>query len=283
MAYHPKHVSTPFGDIAYTDQGRGPVALFVHGVFRNAYLWRHVMAKVSDVRRCIAVDLMAHGATRTAPDQDVDFTAQAAMLEAFCDRLGLAQVDLVTNDSGGGIGQIFAAQHPDRIRTLTLTDCDTADNWPPPAFLPTVLLAREGKFAERGRRMLEDFALARTAFARAYERPEAVDDDTVRTYLAPIYGTAEAARNVERFVAAQDCRHTLAIEAQLRRVAVPTLIAWGTDDVFFPVKWAYWLRGVLVGARPVIELEGARLLFPEEYPDLLVKPLRELWGVSAQG
>ena len=42
MAYFNKHVVTPFGDIAYTEQGNGPAALFVHGVFKNAYFWRHV-------------------------------------------------------------------------------------------------------------------------------------------------------------------------------------------------------------------------------------------------
>src|SRR5579862_4846502 len=121
MTYAHHHVATPFGDIAYTDQGSGPAALFVHGVFRNAYLWRHVIGRVADQRRCIAVDLMAHGATRIAPDQDLSFTAQAEMLAAFCDRLNLDQVDVVANDSGAGISQIFAAHHPERIRSLTLT------------------------------------------------------------------------------------------------------------------------------------------------------------------
>jgi hypothetical protein len=46
------------------------------------------------------------------------------------------QVDLVGNDSGGGIAQIFAALNPERVRTLTLTNCDTHDNWPPEAFKP---------------------------------------------------------------------------------------------------------------------------------------------------
>jgi hypothetical protein len=34
-------VSTPSGRITYVEQGEGPVALFVHGVIVNGYLWRH--------------------------------------------------------------------------------------------------------------------------------------------------------------------------------------------------------------------------------------------------
>src|SRR5262249_30927032 len=62
-----QHAVTPIGDIAYAERGRGPAALFVHGVFLNHDLWRHVVDRVADTRRCIAVDLLGHGATRTPP------------------------------------------------------------------------------------------------------------------------------------------------------------------------------------------------------------------------
>ena len=44
------------------EAGSGPVALFVHGVLLNGHVWRHQLAGLSDVRRCIAVDLLAHWA-----------------------------------------------------------------------------------------------------------------------------------------------------------------------------------------------------------------------------
>ncbi len=95
---------------------------------------RHVIDRVADIRRCIAIDQLAHGATRTLAEQDVSCKAQVQMLEAFCAALGLDQVDLVANDSGGSIAQIFAALDPQRIRSLTLTNCEVHDNWPPAAF-----------------------------------------------------------------------------------------------------------------------------------------------------
>src|SRR4029453_12809122 len=76
-------VQTPSGRIAYIEQGAGPVALFVHGVLLNKHLWRHQLAGLSDLRRCIAVDLLAHGDTDIAADKDVSVTANARMLEEF--------------------------------------------------------------------------------------------------------------------------------------------------------------------------------------------------------
>ncbi|HYM85507.1 MAG TPA: alpha/beta fold hydrolase, partial [Pseudoxanthomonas sp.] len=98
-----KVVETPSGRISYVEQGSGPVALFVHGVLLNGYLWRHQMAGLSDNRRCIAPDLLAHGHTEIDPGQDVSVTANAHMLAQFLDALGIDRVDLVGNDSGGGI------------------------------------------------------------------------------------------------------------------------------------------------------------------------------------
>ena len=44
----------------------------------------------------------------------------------------------------------------------------------------------------------------------------------------------------------------------------PTLIAWGTDDVFFDTRWSRWLAETIPGTRQRVEFEGARIFFPEE-------------------
>jgi len=126
-----RSIATPSGRISYAEAGSGPVTLFVHGVLLNKHLWRHQLAELSAIRRCIAVDLLAHGDTEIAPGQDVSVTANANMLREMLDALHIDQVDLIGNDSGGGIAQIFAALTPDRVRTLTLTNCDTHDNGRP--------------------------------------------------------------------------------------------------------------------------------------------------------
>jgi pimeloyl-ACP methyl ester carboxylesterase len=139
-----KSVMTRSGRIAYSENGTGAAALFLHGVLLNGYLWRNQVEALSDVRRCIALDLLAHGDTEIDPEQDVSATANAQMIGEFLDALRLDQVDLIGNDSGGGIAQIFAALHPGRVRSLTLTDCDAHDNWPPDAFKPFLEMVTAG-------------------------------------------------------------------------------------------------------------------------------------------
>src|ERR1700741_3928367 len=98
---------TPSGRIGYATAASGPVALFVHGVLLNKHLWRHQLAKLSAIRRCIAVDLLAHGETEITPNQDVSVTANAKMLKEVLDALKVDRVDLVGNDSGGGVAPIL--------------------------------------------------------------------------------------------------------------------------------------------------------------------------------
>jgi len=277
MANAKKHASTRFGEIAYTETGSGPAALFIHGIFHNGYLWRDVIDGLKAGRRCIAVDLMAHGDTRISADQDLSFTAQAAMLDAFCEALGLDAVDAVANDSGAGIAQIFAARHPARIRSLVLTNGDVHDNWPPASFERTRQAAAQGLLAPALHRMLADLDFARTTFASGYEHPERLSADMFQASLGPLVSNEQRTKDFLRFVAAMDCRDTVEVESLLRRLEAPTLVVWGTADIFFPVKWAYWLRGAIPGVRKVIELEGAKLFFPEERAQDFAKVVREFW------
>ncbi|MDI6949536.1 alpha/beta fold hydrolase, partial [Serratia sp. Se-RSmG] len=60
-----QRVIVPEGTISYVEKGEGPVALFIHGLMVNSYLWRHQLVGLSDIRRCIAPDLLAHGHTDT--------------------------------------------------------------------------------------------------------------------------------------------------------------------------------------------------------------------------
>src|ERR1700722_10235833 len=261
-------VQTPSGRLAYAEVGSGPVALVVHGVLLNKHLWRHQLAELSDIRRCIAVDLLAHGDSEIAPDQDVTVTDNANMLKEVLDALKIDKADVIGNDSGGGIVQIFAANNPHRIRSMTLTDCDTHDNWPPEAFRPFVEMTRSGGLRETLSAMLNDKNIYRSqqALGPAYEHPEKVSDEDIETYLRPFFRSEQRIRDLERFVVAFDNKHTLAVESRLRQLRAPTLIVWATDDVYFPVKWADWLAETIPGAKKPVKLEGARLFFPEERP-----------------
>jgi pimeloyl-ACP methyl ester carboxylesterase len=270
---------TRSGEISYLDTGTGPVALFVHGIATNAYLWRNVISALATERRCIAIDLPLHGQSPVTGGQDLSLAALAAGLEDFCDALGLAGIDLVANDTGGAIAQIFAARHPERLATLTLTNCDTSDNLPPEAFKPMIDLAAAGDLAPSAVALFADLdAAAQFSFGSAYEHLDRIDPGIIRSYLEPCVGTLERARQFERLLVALDADDLVSVTPQLKELTVPTLVVWGTGDTFFDVAWAYWLRDTIPGTTRVVTVDGARLFFPEERPEDLAPHLRQHWA-----
>jgi len=267
------------GGIAYTEFGdeAAPAALFVHGLATGGLMWRHVIEQLADTSRCIAIDLPAHGGSQARADMAI--TALAEVLAELCDGLGLGQIDLVGNDTGGAICQVFAARHPGRLRSLTLTNCDTDGNFPPPDFAPFVEMAKRGEVAPLLAGIASDPASWATApLAELYEEPAKVPAEVWREYYTSAGGTPDRARDVERMMAAFDPALLAAATPALRTLQVPTLIVWGTAGANnFDVTWAYQLRETIPGARDVIEVDGAKMFFPEERPGDLVPHLRDFW------
>jgi pimeloyl-ACP methyl ester carboxylesterase len=229
---------------------------------------------------------MGLGYTEIAPTQDVSFTAQARMLAQVLDALGIERLDLVGNDSGGAVAQIFAAHHPDRLASLVLTNCDVHDGWPPPQVLPLIEHARAGTLPSIFTPMIERPDLARQRYARgesvplfrSYADASVLTDELIRLYLQPLFSSPQRIAAFERYWLGFDNAHTIAIHDALKTLEVPTLIVWGLQDFFFDKRWAYWLRDTIPGARPVVEVDDARLFFPEDRPDRLTEPMLRFWS-----
>jgi len=272
---------TPMGRIAYVECGAGPAALFLHGFPLNGFHWRGTLDDLSGIRRCIALDLMGLGHSEVAADQSLTFEDQARMVAAFLDKLEIEQADLVGNDTGGGVSQLVAAHFPSRVRTLTLTNCEVHDLWPN-ATLRALFdsLGAEGAMAGL-KALVQNPAMARRAFATAYENVEQIPAEAFRVYLEPVLSTDERALNVQRFVrAAQiDRDQMVAAAPMLRQLRAPAQVIWGDADTFFDVEPSLnWLKANVPSIKKVIAVPRARLFFPEEHPRLISVLLREFWN-----
>jgi pimeloyl-ACP methyl ester carboxylesterase len=276
---HRHTVSTDAGDLSYLDIGTGPVALFVHGIGSNAFLWRNVIGGLTAQRRCIAIDLPLHG--HSPVTADLSLAGLASALAGFCDALGLGRIDLVANDTGGAIAQVFAARHPERLASLTLTNCDTDGNMPPEVMKPLIEQAAAGELAPTAVALFADLGAAGQAvFGEFYEDLERVDPWLIRSYLEPLAGTMERAREFERLLVSLDPADLAAVTPLLGKLTVPTLVVWGTGDKAFDVSWAYWLRDTIPGAAGVVTIDGGRLFFPDERAAEFVPHLERHWAAA---
>src|SRR5258708_2539990 len=90
------------GTVEYRDTGDGPVLVLLHGLMMDASLWDGPIADLSADHRCVAPTLPL-GAHRRAmnPGADLSLPGIARLVTEFLDHLGLHDVTLVGNDTGG--------------------------------------------------------------------------------------------------------------------------------------------------------------------------------------
>lgn len=279
-----RFVETPFGRIAYVERGSGSAALFLHGFPLNAFQWRGAIAGLSPVRRCIAPDFMGLGFTEVAKGQSLAPGEQAAMIVALLDRLSVPSVELVANDSGGAVAQLLVTRHPSRVRTLLLTNCDTEHDSPPPLLLPVIEASRKGTFAdERFIPQLADKSLARSAKGiggLCYADPAHPTDEAIEYYFRPLVSTPERKALVHAYALALERNPLEGIGPALKRCRIPTRIVWGTSDVIFSPKSPDYLDQAFGDSRGVRRLDGRKLFWPEELPNVLVDEARRLWDTN---
>ncbi|HEY5971989.1 MAG TPA: alpha/beta fold hydrolase [Pseudoxanthomonas sp.] len=277
-----RYVRTSFGDIAYIERGTGPAALFLHGFPLNGFQWRDALARLSPYRRCIAPDFLGMGYTRVAEGQGCTPEAQVDMLLALLDALSVSSVDVVANDSGGAVAQLLVARHRHRVRTLLLTNCDAEDDSPPPALLPVIELARKGRFVDEWLgKWRADKALARSADGiggMCYADPAQPTDEAIDTYFAPLLSTQRCMDNAHAYALALERNALAGIGTALRSCKVPTRIVWGTSDTIFSAASPRRLDHDFGHSRGVRLLEGSKLFWPEERPDVIAEEARRLWG-----
>jgi pimeloyl-ACP methyl ester carboxylesterase len=94
--------------------------------------------------------------------------------------------------------------------------------------------------------------------------------------------TDQRTRDLERFVNAFDNKYTVEIEPKLKALKAPTLIVWGTDDVYFDLKWSEWLAKTIPGTKRRAAFKDARIFFPEERAEDFNRELRDFWRQTEQ-
>ncbi len=103
--------------------------LMMHGFARNARFWNRWVPAIAETHRVYRPDLLGCGLS-DQPPPGYNYTPEtiAAQILAVLDALSLTRVHWVGESSGGLIGLLLAAAHPERFASLVL--CNTPSRIP---------------------------------------------------------------------------------------------------------------------------------------------------------
>ena len=269
------------GTIEYTDTGGGgPVIVLLHGLLMDATLWDEVIAALAPGHRCVAPTLPL-GAHRHAMEAGADLSLPgiAELVAEFLDRLGLNDVTLVGNDTGGAVVQLLAADGAPRVGRVVLASCDAFDNFPPGLTGRTLALAGKLPPALFGLVMqqmrLRPLRRLPVAFGWLTRRGDAA---TAR-WIKPVLAQPDVRRDTARMLRAvfADKRLLLRAAESLPAFDRPALVVWAAGDRVMPPEHGRRLASLFPDAR-LLEIPGSYTLIPLDQPAQLAAAIGEFTG-----
>lgn len=268
-----KEIQLESGPIRYRESGTGRPIVFVHGYLVNGDLWRKVVPALSGEFRCITPDwpMGSHDLPMNA-DADLSPPAVAALVSEFIELMGLDDVVLVANDSGGAITQLLITTKPERIGAVVLTPCDAFEDFPPSAFKALGVIARTPILRDVVYQSLR-IPLARRAGFRPLMK-HGFDAKIVKSWITPGLRDSKVRRDGVKFAAGMDPKHTLAAAELLPNFEKPVLLTWPPKNTFFKFKTAQRLDALFPNSR-IVEIPDALTFVSEDQPARLAEAVAE--------
>jgi pimeloyl-ACP methyl ester carboxylesterase len=228
-----KSVQTHLGKVEYRDLGQGPVIVFLHLILADDTHWDKLASLLSGRFRCIFPTLPM-GAHRIPADPDADLSAAglARAIAELIGHLGASDVTLVGNDSGGAIAQVVAANHPECLSRVVLTNCDMYDAFPPKMFSYFKALPYIPGGIALTARTLQIRALWGLPFVFGLLTNE-VDGVKIDRWTKAMLANKLVRRDVRKVIKGFGPEVTNSAAATLRNTTLPFLVAWGADDKVF--------------------------------------------------
>lgn len=243
----------------------------VHGMGHwTQAAWDFVAAEFEDSHRIVGFDLPGFGASsKPRRAYTLDFFADVTC-DVVAARAPNTTITLVGHSLGGLVAAIFAASQPERVGRLVLID--------PAGFLRTPALVLKiagsgpvrrfiGKMrpsAKFVRRTFRNAVFDRATIPADYlDRAVEISRDPALLFaFADVYANAMGA-----FLHLRD------LHARLAKFRGPTLLVWGREDRFVPVKGLATARTVYPNARELV-LERCGHCPSIEAPNALAEAIR---------
>ena len=217
--------------------GQGPPLLLVHGWPQTWYAWRMLMPALARDFQVVAVDQRGIGLSDKPPD-GYDTGTLASDLVGLMEALGHQQFAVYGTDVGMPIAYALAADHPERLERLVVSEAPLPGVTPsPPLFLPPLLNARLWHLAfnqlpaevnealVRGREEIF-FGAEFDASAGTNKLPE----DAVRYYINTLASDPGALRGSFGFYRAIPTTTAQNEQRKERRLRLPVLAIGGAES-----------------------------------------------------
>jgi pimeloyl-ACP methyl ester carboxylesterase len=241
--------------LAYADEGPGPPVVLLHGFPLSREMWAEQLSALGSTYRVIAPDLRGHGES-PAPEGTYTMDDMADDVIELLNRLHI-DVPIVLGglSMGGYVALSLVAQYPKRVRALMLLDTRAGADTPEAAANreTTARAALEANSAAAVVAVMVPKLFCKKTLEERPERVEPLRSAMERT-------TARGIAGALRGMAVRPDRR-----GDLARIAVPTLVLVGQEDVITPPAESRTMADAIPNARFQVIPDAGHLAPYENY------------------
>lgn len=255
--------------VHYRDEGEGEPLVLLHGAFSSLHTynaWTEILKKHF---RIIRPDLPGFGISNNKIDHSYGITIYTDFLKEFLDILDIENCYLAGSSLGGWVSWEFALRYPEMVKRLILLD--SAGFMEPEAVpLPfkmarTPLVGKIIKYVIR-KNVLEQF------LKQVYYNQNKITEELLDRY----YDLFSREGNPEAFLSLVN-GHFKDNTRKLKYITAPTLIIWGENDEWIPIKYAHKFYQKIPNSKIVI-YEHVGHIPMEEAPNMTAQDVLEFLG-----
>lgn len=228
----------------YTEEGKGPPLLLIHGFGASTFTWRFVAPELAKSHRVIAVDLKGFGQSDKPFDGRYSVYDQAELLAQLIEDKDLRDLTLVGHSFGGGVALLLALEANQRLDGR-ITRLVLLDSIAFPQNIPVFFRLLDVPLVSQiGVRMVPPSVQARVALQIAYFDDSKIDPEEIELYAAPL--KTAAGKHAIIYSARQIVPEDIAeLSERYKTIELPTLILWCDHDRIVPLEVGIKLRRTL--------------------------------------
>jgi len=244
----------------YVFKGSGPPLILLHGGGTWLYCFHKNIPALSKHFSVYAMDMPGHGFTHPlSGNRTYDFNTVCNAILEFMNMMKIEKAHIAGHSWGGGWAIYFAGKHPERVLKLVLMDSSGINRH---ERLAWELL----KYPVIGELMAYFFSRqsVKRGLILSFYNQSLVTDELIDMMYAPLCNknNRKAQLDYSRNI---DWRKT---RIMLPEIRIPTLIIWGNQDRYIPVRFGRQMKQLMPDARLEI-VDNCGHSSHNEYPEIV--------------
>jgi len=211
--------------------------LLLHGTASSLHTWDGWTDIMKDSFEVIRLDLPAYGLTGPYIGTDYSYEHYVSFLDSFVTEVGIDSFHIGGNSFGGAVAFTYTATHPEKVGKVLLIDAAGIDE---DRESPGVFKLAKNPVTAAILKKVTPKSFLKKNLEEVYANDQLITDELVTRY----HDFAIRKGNRQAFIDRVN-QNFKSIEHHLSSIENETLIQWGRDDMWTPVKWASVMHSLI--------------------------------------